>query len=104
MKFIQSLIFLLLNSEIFSFFKDVKLITEINNIKNLTEKIEYEKRLSLILFYGNNCKYCDEFKPQYINLSLKYNKVASFYAVNVDKCLNVKPFQIEGIPNIFLLL
>ena len=101
MKFIQSFIFLLLNSEIFSFFKNVKLITEINNIKNLTEKIEYEKRLSLILFYGNNCKYCDEFKPQYINLSLKFNKVASFIAINVDKSLNVKPFQIEGIPNIF---
>ena len=92
---------LIIFPKIKSFFKNEKLISEINDIDTLISKIEYEKRLSLILIYSTSCPHCKKFKPEYINLSLKYNKIASFYSMNAYKSNFNKKFKIIGVPTLF---
>ena len=98
---ISILFFLFIFPKIKSFFKNEKLISEINDIDTLISKIEYEKRLSLILIYSTSCPHCKNFKPEYIKLSLKYNKIASFYSMNAYKSNFNKKFKIIGVPTLF---
>ena len=98
---ISILFFLFIFPKIKSFFKNEKLISEINDIDTLISKIEYEKRLSLILIYSTSCPHCKNFKPEYIKLSLKYNKIVSFYSMNAYKSNFNKKFDIIGVPSIF---
>ena len=99
--YISILFFLFVFPEIKTFFTNEKLISEINDINTLISKIEYEKRLSLILIYSTSCPHCKNFKPEYIKLSLKYNKIVSFYSMNAYKSNFNKKFDIIGVPSIF---
>ena len=97
----KNIIFLILLSFTKSLFSKEKIITEINNIDKLIEKLEYENRFSLILIYSTSNLNSQKFKTDYIKLSYKYNKIVSFYSINGNKCNYEKIFKIASYPSIF---
>ncbi len=40
--------------------------------------------LTMIEFYSDKCKFCNQMKPLYAKLSKKYSNAAKFYKINID--------------------
>jgi protein disulfide-isomerase len=79
--------------------------SDFDDAGNLSE-LKFSKNKSLVLFYAEWCGHCANFKPNYMELSNKYNK-ANYYAFNMsspDENTRNKmkrwKFQVSGFPTI----